>query len=271
MPARPPGTLRLLVRPSLLLLHALGIAAVVAAVLLGRWQLEAWQTHRESAAAELADVDPVPLAELLGPDDPFPGTAAGRPVEVTGRWLTEETFRVAGREQDGTTGTWLVTPVVADGAALPVVLGWSADDASSPAVPSLTGTADLTGWLQPGEGSGTPDADPDDDVLPTLRIASLGQRLDLDLYGGYVILDSPAELRGDLVPVTPDSVPDAPVSTALRNLLYAIEWWLFGCFAAFLWWRWTQDELRVLRRVNRVSADADPEQEAASAGLPSRS
>ena len=30
--------------------------------------------------------------------------------------------------------------------------------------------------------------------------------------------------------------------TALRNLLYAVEWWVFGAFAAFIWWRWVRDQ-----------------------------
>jgi surfeit locus 1 family protein len=29
--------------------------------------------------------------------------------------------------------------------------------------------------------------------------------------------------------------------TGLRNLLYALEWWFFGLFAAFIWWRWVTD------------------------------
>ena len=33
--------------------------------------------------------------------------------------------------------------------------------------------------------------------------------------------------RGDL-----DQLPDVGRFTALRNLLYAIEWWFFGAFAA---------------------------------------
>ena len=27
----------------------------------------------------------------------------------------------------------------------------------------------------------------------------------------------------------------------VRNLLYAVEWWVFGAFAAFIWWRWRRD------------------------------
>jgi hypothetical protein len=43
--------------------------------------------------------------------------------------------------------------------------------------------------------------------------------------------------------VTPASLPKASTFTGLRNLLYAVEWWVFGGFAVFLWWRWCRDEL----------------------------
>jgi surfeit locus 1 family protein len=43
--------------------------------------------------------------------------------------------------------------------------------------------------------------------------------------------------------VTPDSLPKPSSFTALRNLLYALEWWGFGGFAVFLWWRWYRDEV----------------------------
>ena len=29
--------------------------------------------------------------------------------------------------------------------------------------------------------------------------------------------------------------------SAWRNLLYALEWWVFGAFAAFVWWRFVRD------------------------------
>ena len=29
----------------------------------------------------------------------------------------------------------------------------------------------------------------------------------------------------------------------MRNLLYGIEWWVFGGFAVLIWWRWLKDEL----------------------------
>ena len=47
--------------------------------------------------------------------------------------------------------------------------------------------------------------------------------------------------------MTPDSLPEAPTFTALRNLLYGVEWWLFAALAVFLWWRWTRDEMTAAR------------------------
>lgn len=280
MPSGAPGTLRELTRPSMFLLHVPAVIAVVAAVLLGQWQINAWQMHREHRAAELADADPKPLEDVLGPDEPFPGAALGQPVVVAGEWVPGSTVYVADRVHEGTTGFWTVTALSTCGsaaagcekpAAMPVVLGWTPTVDQAPAEP--TGTAEVTGWLQPGEGPGDADPDPADAVLPTLRIADLIQRFDQDLYGAYTILETPADARATLEPVTPESLPEAPTTTALRNLLYGIEWWFFAGFAVFLWWRWTRDELAAARvreeSVNPVSVAAEPDQEDEPARIPS--
>ena len=67
--------LRALTTPGMLLLHVAAVAAMVAATLLGQWQIDAWQEQRRDRAAELADAAPVPLSQVLGPDDPFPAVA----------------------------------------------------------------------------------------------------------------------------------------------------------------------------------------------------
>jgi cytochrome oxidase assembly protein ShyY1 len=261
-------------------LHVPAVLAVIAAVLLGNWQLGAWQTHREDRAAELADATPVPLEDVLGPDDPFPGDGVGRPVTTTGRWLPDAAVLVSGREHDGRDGYWVVVPFLtcrgedpacAGAAAIPVVVGWSGTADETPPAPS--GPSQVVGWLQPGEAAAGPDTDPDDRVLPALRVADLLQRVDEDLYGGYVILRTPAADRGELAAVTPDSLPEAPTSTALRNLLYGIEWWLFAGFAVFLWWRWSRDEIVAARAraadVSPLSADADAGSTVPDARIPS--
>lgn len=220
--------------------HLLVLAATTAAVLLGFWQVQAWQDQRAAEARDLTSVAPLPLTEVMGADDAFPGDRVGQPVTVAGTWLSDATVFVEGREHEGDDGYWMVSPLLlGDGAAVPVVLGWVGDPASAPATP--TGAGEVEGWLQPPEGTGATDEDPDDDVLPQLRIADLVQLVDEDLYGAYVVArDGLAGLpAGDL-----EALPEAGNLTALRNLLYGLEWWVFGGFAVFLWWRWVRDETR---------------------------
>ncbi len=254
----------------MLLLHATGIAAVTIALLLGAWQYDAWQAGRDLAARDLADQPALPLDDVLGADDAFPNDRIGQPVDLTGSWLPGSTLEIDGRTLEGVAGRWSVTPVAvcdegacAGSSAIPVVRGFVAD--GDPAPPAPTGRVELTGWLQPGEGSGLPDPDPTDDVLPELRIASIVQHVDTDLYGGYVITASPDSVIGELAAVTPAALPAPDTSTSLRNLLYAGEWVVFGGFALFLWWRWARDE------IDRAAAPEDESPAGTTTGTPSGS
>ena len=235
--------------------HLLAVACVVVAGLLGAWQYDAWQERRAAEAADLTQLEPIPLADAMGPDDPFPGDRVGQPVNIEGTWVSEGTVFVSGREHDGRGGYWVVTPLAIaapDGPAIPVVRGWVRSPDSAPAPP--TGPAELVGWLQPPEGSTVDDEDPDDDVLPQLRIADLVQRVDQDLYGAYAVLTRPTD---GLEPADLDQLPEVGRFTALRNLLYAVEWWFFGAFALFVWVRWLRDE---------AGADADEDTAQAPVG-----
>ena len=258
---------RAFVAPRMLGLHAVAIVLTAAAVLLGIWQYGAWQHHREDTAAELAHAPAKPLDAVLTSDAPFPGNAVGQPVSFAGAWLPRSTVYVADRDLHGRRGVWAVTPVVVcpsgsgcgTAPAVLVVRGWAPKVADAPAPP--TGPVRVTGWLQPGEGSGMGDPNPRDDVLPELRIADALQHVRQDLYGGYVIAqevstssaDGGGSTGGGLEAVTPDSLPKPSSFTALRNLLYALEWWGFGGFAVFLWWRWYRDEVS---RVTGVPSSA---------------
>ncbi|HEX4685281.1 MAG TPA: SURF1 family protein [Nocardioides sp.] len=230
--------------------HLLVLVAVVACLLLGRWQLDVWHDHRSNSAAAVTREDPVPLDEVLGPDAAFPASGVGRPVVVEGRWDPARTVYVADRRQGGRTGVWAVTPVVtATGSAIPIVRGWTRTPADAPAAPS--GAADLVGLLQPSEDTGLQDSDPRDDVLPELSITDLIPRASYDLYGGYVVATdrdlpsgAPASTgMAGLSAVTPAHLPGPDASSGLRNLLYALQWWVFGAFAVFMWWRWVQEEV----------------------------
>jgi cytochrome oxidase assembly protein ShyY1 len=198
------------------------------------------------------------LTEVMGSDDPFPGLMTGHPVELSGAWVPGGTVYVAGREHDGVDGYWVVTPVAVGGAgrpAIPVVRGWVADPARSPAPP--TGEVRLTGWLQPPEGAlGLSDDDPDDDVLPQMRIADIIQHVDQDLYGAYVVDPTP---ETGLARATLAQLPEAGTTTGLRNFLYGLEWWIFSGFVVYIWWRH-------LRDVTRPA----PENDAQESAVPSR-
>jgi cytochrome oxidase assembly protein ShyY1 len=225
-------------RPGLLTdLGAVVLALVLVGVAgrLGLWQYDAWQAHRDAEARDLSGVAPVPLDDLMGSDDPFPAPDLGRPVEVSGDWL-DGGFWVADRELDGRAGYWAVTPLQTGDAAVLVVRGWAAEP--DPDLLAASGSAEVTGWLQPPEGSLVTDDDPTDDVFPEIRVADAVQRVDLDLYSAYLVSQEPAD---GLQAAELESLPDPSRFTGVRNLLYAFEWWVFGAFAAFIWWRWRRD------------------------------
>ena len=226
-----------LLAPRLWVGHVLMVVAVVAAFLLGSWQLGSWQDRRASEAEDLTAVEPVALSDLMTSDEAFPGAVVGRPVDVSGNWVDDLAIFVEGRELKGRDGFWMVGVLDEGGAGVPVVLGWVEDPTTSPDPPS--GSASLVGLLQPPEGTGAFDEDPADDVVPQLRVADLQQRVDIDLYSAYVVA------RGGLAGL-PEAdlaaVPESSRFTALRNLLYGLEWWIFGLFAVVIWWRWLRDE-----------------------------
>ncbi len=76
-------------------------------------------------------------------------------------------------------------------------------------------------------------------MLPQVRTADLIQHVDQDLYGAYGVATEP---EPGLAAASLDQLPEVGATTGIRNLLYAIEWWFFGLFAAFIWWRWVTEK-----------------------------
>jgi cytochrome oxidase assembly protein ShyY1 len=228
--------------------HLLMLLAVGAAAGLGLWQLHVWSVHRADAQRDLTNARPVALADVMGGDSPFPGDSLGRPVRFAGSWLPAGTVYVSDRRLDGRTGYWVVTPVKVDGtdSAMPVVRGW----AVRPEAPPPSGPVRVSGWLQASEAD-APDAHPTDDVIPSMRIASITQHVDADLYSGYVVSRT---ADSGLRPVTPGSVPPISSTTSLRNFLYALQWWFFAGFAVYIWLRWCRDQLELARRPEAEAA-----------------
>ncbi|MCY7395734.1 MAG: SURF1 family protein [Nocardioides sp.] len=236
--------------------HLLAVVLVAMAGVLGFWQLGSWQDTREREAVDLSRLAPEPLSGVMGSDDPFPGNKVGQPVTAEGTWVPGGTIYVSGRQHEGEDGYWQVTPLAigdATAPALPVVLGWVASPGVAPAAPS--GPGDLVAYLQPTEGTGQVDTDPSDDVLPQLRTADVIQYVDQDLYGAYAVA---REGVGGLPAADLAQLPEASTFTGLRNLLYAIEWWVFGAFAVFIWFRYVRDSLRAEEEPGETSAAGTP-------------
>jgi cytochrome oxidase assembly protein ShyY1 len=212
----------------------LAVALMAAMGALGLWQLGAYDQQQTDSARSRLHRSPVPLNAVLGADAAFPPSGVGQPVVVDGTYDVSDQFYV--RHMPGAAATYsVVTPLkTADGSKILVVRGSSPrPDAAAP-----TGHVTVRGVLQPSEAtSRTLDAHR---VTDGIRVASLLNSVRGDLYAGYVILtDSrPAE---QLPAVTPP-LPDTSRWVGIRNLLYAIQWWVFGGFIGFMWWHIVRDE-----------------------------
>ena len=220
--------------------HLFALAALTIAVLLGLWQYSAWAAHRATLQDDVVNKPAVPLTQLITPDGAFLNKALARQVTFTGKPLAQH-FYINNRPHETQTGYWVVVPFDVDGAALPVVLGWAPDKAQV----ELPATMEITGWLQPSEPAGDIDPDPTDNVMPQLRIASLTEHIDQDLYSAFVLTKTP-RLPG-LETVVPLNTPKISGLNSLRNLLYGIQWWIFGVFAVYVWVRWCRDQLAEAR------------------------
>jgi cytochrome oxidase assembly protein ShyY1 len=235
-----PGLLRTALRPRWLglLLIALGVAGVMTAM--GVWQLDVYQSKTAEATARRAEQPPVAFESLVPLDAGLSGQAVGRRVDVTGEWApAADQLFVSGRQQDGRDGYWVVTPVLlGSGAAVLVVRGWVArpDD---PAAAAPNGPVTVHGTVLASESGGADDL-PAGRVVPSLRIPGLVGLVDYRLYDAFVLLSAsePSSSAGpEVVP------PPAPPTdhAGIRNVAYAVQWWIFAAFTLFMWWRMVRD------------------------------
>lgn len=217
--------------------------AIVACVVMGLWQLGVYDSRQEHERAESRTVPRVALDGLWGADDPFTSRLNQRPVTIDGRFApADEQVWVGGKKQNGQTGVWLLSPVIVGDAAIAVVRGWAPAVTAFPDVPS--GEVAIDAVLQPGEGGGAP-FDPKTREIGAVRIPALTNELPYDLYSGFAISSS-TEVSGGLELAEPPTT-DVPWTTGLRNLAYALQWWVFGAFALFMWWRMATESVAAAR------------------------
>ncbi|MBC7631910.1 SURF1 family protein [Aeromicrobium sp.] len=243
----PAPTLRLWLRPGLVGLHVFAVVAIVFCVVMGLWQMGVYDSRQQHERADKQVVPRVALAGLWGPDQPFDGKLNNRPVMVEGRFApADQQVWVTGKKQQGRTGAWLLAPLLVGAGgdnALLVVRGWSPTAGALPAVPAGPVTVDAV--LAPGEGIA--DAyNPDRREIGSVRIPALLNVQPYDLYSGFAISTDAATAGGlDLVP--PPVPGDVSWTVGLRNLAYALQWWVFGAFALFMWWRMATESVATSR------------------------
>jgi len=261
-PAARPSTARLWLR--LTPLHLFALVALAACVAGGFWQLGAYEARQGDAARESAAEAPAPIVDVWGLGEPFRAELQDRRVTVDGRFApAEQQFWVRGQLSGGR--AWLVAPFLVDGAdgALLVVRGSTDAPRALPPVPD--DRLSLSVVLQPSQGGGQPlDADR---VTTSITTPSLLNELPQRLWSGYGLLESRAAYGdGDPAPGFGERVdppdPDVSWTVGLKNLAYALQWWVFGLFAVFMWWRICRDQVDEARArhdaTEPVRADDQP-------------
>jgi surfeit locus 1 family protein len=241
------GVVRRWLTPGLIGLHVFAVAAVVCCVVMGLWQAGAYDSRKEHERADQQTVPTVPLSDVWAADEPFTGTQNHRPVTIEGEFApAADQVWVTGKELDGRDGVWLVSPLFVSGGdeALLVVRGWAASAGPLPDVPSGPVTFDAV--LERGEGTST-SFDPADRTIGAVRVPALLNELPYDLYSGFAI-STDDTLSSGLQLVPPPLPGDVPWTVGLRNLAYALQWWVFGLFAAFMWWRMVTESVATSRQ-----------------------
>jgi cytochrome oxidase assembly protein ShyY1 len=220
---------------------ALAVAAAVAMVFLGIWQLHRYQERAATnSRIDAADsTPPVPLTAVLpaptaaGTAGPAPNrTRAWTKVTVMGRYDPTHEIQARGRTVDGDVGFEIVTPLVlADGTAVLVDRGWippSPDPLAAPVVPPApSGQVTVIGQVHLSESRPTPVVFRDG-RLDTRRISvpRLAAAMPYPVYGAYVLLTQqtpPADPAFRPIPIDHEN--------AWQNAGYTVQWWIFAGMA----------------------------------------
>jgi cytochrome oxidase assembly protein ShyY1 len=245
--------LRTALKPRWLALFALLVLIIVTFAELGLWQLHVAQDKGLAEALRKAhEARPVMVDAVVRPHQPFPNAASARPVIAIGSYAADGQVLVGPRRLDDREGYWVVTPLVVDGtgARLAVVRGFVADAADAGTPPQEP--VQVTGALAPGESPAQEQPSPTgakEPVLGALDLAVLVNRWPGELYNAFVFAQGEQQVatRAAVVPGTGlERVPPPQVTGGIkwRNAAYALQWWVFAAFAAFMWVKMVREDAR---------------------------
>lgn len=227
---------RFLFRPKWIGFHLLVVAAIVAMINLGFWQLRRLDERQAFNAVIEARYDepPVGLDDLLTPGAD-PDDIAWRPVEAAGSYLPNETILIVNRSQNGRAGYNTVVPLqLDDGRVLLVNRGFVPLSIETPPAVPATDVA-VVGRLRPTQerrlGQLSDAAEGDLAEAQRIDIERLAPQLPGDVVPMYVdlIASDPPESPGLPEPVI------APDLSEGSHLSYAVQWFLFSIAVAVGW------------------------------------
>ena len=166
---------------------ALALVLVGIAGMLGKWQYDAWQAHRDAEARDLTGIDAGAAGRRDGQRRPVP-----RRPDLGSRWRwrasgcpTAASASPTGREPAG------ARLLGRDPAAVRRRRGARRTRLGARARRRPAGRlgrgGGRRGWLQPPRAPGVVDDDPTDDVFPEMRVADAVQHVDADLSAAYVV------------------------------------------------------------------------------------
>ncbi|QMV22612.1 SURF1 family protein [Streptomyces sp. SCUT-3] len=255
---------RFLLTPRWLGINLFTVLAIPFCVFMGMWQLGRFEdrvdTHREAESRPAVSSAPaVPLDDVLrqAPSGQYvEAEDSGRPVTASGRYDTENQFTVPGRTLHDEQGHYVLTLLRTeggDGPALPVVRGWlpgePGDPADVPAPPS--GEVTVEGYVQAAETVDTQEAHttgglPEGQV-GMVSAASLVNIVPYPVHNVWITLP---EAEGAMEPVPPVAPKGGGLDVkAFQNLGYTGEWFVFGGFVVFMWFRFFRREVEVQRDI----------------------
>ncbi|WP_238154903.1 SURF1 family protein [Kribbella soli] len=213
---------------------------------MGVWQLSVYQSKTANATAQRAAAAPVELQSLFSIDEGLPSKAVGRRVTVDGTWgPAADQVLIADRLQDGRAGQWVVSPLkLSSTDAVMIVRGWVASP-SDPAVTAPSGPVRLSGSVVASEAEDSSDDAAKGRVLSSLRIPTIVHLVNYRVYDAFVVQSA---VDSGVVPSPAPAIvapPPPPTDHAgLRNVAYAVQWWIFAAFTLWMWARMVLDAHR---------------------------
>ena len=234
-------------------IHVMALAAVVVCLFAAHWQWQRAHTAQGSDTSS-SSIQFGSFSQLSPLRQYLPASSIGVSTSVSGTWLDHGRVVLTERIAQGSSlrnpnpgsqsivswalpiCNWIADPLVLeDKSVLMVVQGCSA---TPQAVPLPSGSATVTGVLQPSEDADIVDLV----VLPNkLTTSSVVASLSMSVHDGYLVSSQAAS---GLTRVTPIFTSSPHIPLHWRNIFYVFNWIVFALIVMGMWVRVVQDELR---------------------------